>query len=74
MLDIACQPNFSVMLSFYSPLDQWDSAEHAESVNGHNHMNVRWDNLSKDLNAKMQLLLNTVQQEQLSSVHLKPSV
>ncbi|XP_037393333.1 nesprin-1 isoform X3 [Pygocentrus nattereri] len=55
-----------------SAVDLQDSPEHAESAQ--NHMSVKWDNLSKDLTAKLQLLLNTVQQEQLSLVYQRSRV
>lgn len=34
-------------------------------------MRMKWENLSKDLNTKLQLLFNTMQAEQLSSVRCK---
>ncbi|XP_022518839.2 nesprin-1 isoform X7 [Astyanax mexicanus] len=54
--------------------DLQDSTEHSESGSAQNHMSVKWDNLSTDLNAKLQLLLNTIQQEQLSLVYQRSRV
>lgn len=39
------------------------------SVSEQDCMRMKWENLSKDLNTKLQLLFNTMQEEQLSSVH-----
>lgn len=40
------------------------------SVSQQECMRMKWENLSKDLNTKLQLLFNTVQEEHLSSVRV----
>ncbi|MCJ8743979.1 hypothetical protein PDJAM_G00100910, partial [Pangasius djambal] len=48
--------------------DMLDLGE-SESVSEQDCMRMKWENLSKDLNTKLQLLFNTMQEEQLSSVY-----
>ncbi|XP_062858462.1 nesprin-1 isoform X4 [Trichomycterus rosablanca] len=55
-----------------SAVDLKDLLEQSESAQ--DLMTVRWENLNKDLNTKMQLLLNTMQEDQLSSVFQRSRV
>ncbi|KAI5615121.1 nesprin-1 isoform X2 [Silurus asotus] len=56
--------------------DLQDVTDAGESVNvtEQDCMRIKWENLSKDLNTKMQLLLNTMQEEQLSLVYPRSRV
>lgn len=51
--------------------DLHDVSDPGESESQQECMRMKWENLSKDLNTKMQLLFNTMQEEQLGSVHEK---
>ncbi|KAF4071108.1 hypothetical protein AMELA_G00281340 [Ameiurus melas] len=53
--------------------DMSDPGESA-SVSEQDCMRMKWENLSKDLNTKLQLLFNTMQEEQLSSVYQRSRV
>lgn len=57
----------------HSAADLQDMSDPGESasVSEQDRMRMKWENLSKDLNTKLQLLFNTMQEEQLSSVRDK---
>ncbi|KAF5900062.1 nesprin-1-like isoform X2, partial [Clarias magur] len=56
-----------------SAADLQDAGESA-SANEQDCMIMKWENLNKDLNTKLQLLVNTMQDEQLSSVYQRSRV
>lgn len=58
-----------------SPADfsEGDDGQGPESMSTHDQMRVRWENLSKDLNNKLQLSLNTMEQTPCSTVHNQSS-
>ncbi|TSR99415.1 Nesprin-1 [Bagarius yarrelli] len=57
-----------------SAADLEDVSDPGESGKEQDGMKIKWENLSKDLNTKLQLLLNTMQDEQLSSVYQRSRV
>lgn len=60
-------------LVFHSAANPEDVSDPGKSGSGSEQdgMRMKWENLSKDLNTKLQLLFNTMQEEQLSSVHIR---
>lgn len=48
-----------------------DLPDAGESASEQDCMIIKWENLNKDLNTKLQLLVNTMQDEELSTVRHK---
>lgn len=65
---------YKLIMSFFlhrSPaeLSEGNDGQGTDSISTSNQMRVRWENLSKDLNNKLQLSLNTMEQTQCNTVH-----
>uniref|UniRef100_A0A8C1U557 Spectrin repeat containing, nuclear envelope 1a n=1 Tax=Cyprinus carpio TaxID=7962 RepID=A0A8C1U557_CYPCA len=54
---------------FPAELSEGDDGQWPENMSTNDQMRVRWENLSKDLNNKLQLSLNTMEQSPCNTVH-----